>query len=218
MCRGHGAGGASAAGARGGGVRRRARRRRRGCWRGCLAGWPTTVAVLLSRVGFSSGGHERRPLRKTQAEEHTRRAPPHVAGIHPEALPPRQRDLAIRLERQPARHPTPRGRGCGVRQWPPSRRSAPAATSGWCRGCCRGARRPQMPSTRRPPATASLRRAGGANGSNGLVARIHHYMTRSVDEALKVADIACRHTATACCHTEWGGRSGAPTTARTARA
>ena len=37
------------------------------------------VAVPLSRVGFSSGGHERRPLRKTQAEAYTRRAPLHIA-------------------------------------------------------------------------------------------------------------------------------------------
>ena len=155
------------------------------------------VAVPLSRVGFSSGGHERRPLRKTQAEAYTRRAPLHIAlefipklfrrgnAISPSDWNDNQH--AIRL---------PRGRGRmayanGATVAPPA-----APTVQKCRrllpGCASSAECPCYTTTSRAGFFAT---AGGANGSNGLIARIHHYMTRSVDECrLKVADIACCHT------------------------
>ena len=184
--------------ARGGGVRRRARRRRAGSLARLLGGLADdVVAVPLSRVGFSSGGHERRPLRKTQAEAYTRRAPLHIAlefipklfrrgnAISPSDWNDNQH--AIRL---------PRGRGRmayanGATVAPPA-----APTVQKCRrllpGCASSAECPCYTTTSRDGFFAT---AGGANGSNGLVARIHHYMTRSVDECrLKVADIACCHT------------------------
>jgi hypothetical protein len=59
-------------------------------------------------------------------------------------------------------------------------------------GCASSAECPCYTTTSRDGFFAT---AGGANGSNGLVARIHHYMTRSVDECrMKAADIACCHT------------------------
>ena len=198
----HGAGGASAAGARaaaacggahgGDGAGSLAR------LLGGLA--DDVVAVPLSRVGFSSGGHERRPLRKTQAEAYTRRAPLHIAlefipklfrrgnAISPSDWNDNQH--AIRL-------PRGRGRMAYANGATVAPLGAPAGDVGMvCRrllpGCASSAECPCYTTTSRDGFFAT---AGGANGSNGLVARIHHYMTRSVDECrLKVADIACCHT------------------------
>ena len=160
------------------------------------------VAVPLSRVGFSSGGHERRPLRKTQAEAYTRRAPLHIAlefipklfrrgnAISPSDWFANDNQHAIRL-------PRGRGRMAYANGATVAPLGAPAGDVGMvCRrllpGCASSAECPCYTTTSRAGFFAT---AGGANGSNGLIARIHHYMTRSVDECrLKVADIACCHT------------------------